>query len=83
MADNLDEASGSSIYATQVLARSITFEGRNYCLHIASINPDDGTVTIIPFDQETPGTLYFDRPISLRRFATAGGKHCFAVSIDR
>ncbi len=82
MEDNVNEVS-RCLHATDVLARHLTFEGKSYYLHIARINPDDGSVSIAPFEQETPGTLYFDDPIILRRSVSADGRHSFAISVDR
>lgn len=82
MEDNLNEVSCIS-HATDVLARHLTFEGKSYHLHLARINPDNGSVSITPFEQETPGTLYFDCPIILRRSVSADGRHSFAVIADR
>lgn len=82
MEDNVNEVS-RCIHATDVLARHLTFEGESYYLHIAHINADDGSVSIAPFEQETPGTLYFDDPITLQRSVSADGRHSFAISVDR
>lgn len=52
--------------AVRYICRDVTVGGRSVGLSIVAVNPDGTLAAIMPFNRETPSTIYFDGRIEVR-----------------